>query len=370
MRELINGNEAIVRAALDAGCNFYAGYPITPATPILIAMSQELPRAGGTAIQTEDEIAAMGVCIGAVLSGARAMTATSGPGISLYSESIGAALMCEVPLVIVDCQRMGPATGGATTVAQGDIQFLQWGTSGGYPQIVLCPSTVEECYELTGKAFTLAERFRMPVLIAADKELVTTRVTVNSDRLVGVKPPVRYTLPADEHYQVYPVEQPGTPAPLAQFGGPHLVRTSTSSHDAAGYLIKDAINMGKLSHHLWEKVNSKLAELEDVTWDRQTGADVLIVSYGITAQAARDAVSTARKGGGRVSNLILRSLWPVPEAAICTAMSDIKRILVVELNRGQYRREIERLASAEQKVLGVNRVDGRLITPEQILERV
>jgi 2-oxoglutarate ferredoxin oxidoreductase subunit alpha len=370
MRELIDGNEAIVRAALDAGCDFYAGYPITPATPILIAMSQELPRVGGTAIQTEDEIAAMGVCIGAVLAGARAMTATSGPGISLYSESIGAALMCEVPLVIVDCQRMGPATGGATTVAQGDVQFLQWGTSGGYQQIVLCPSTVAECYELTGRAFTLAERFRMPVFIAADKELVATRVTVDSSRLAGIKPSARKTLPSDETYNIYPEEQPGTAAPLAHFGGPHLVRTSTSSHDAGGYLIKDAKNMGKLSQHLWEKVNSKRAELEDVSWDRQTGADVLIISYGITAQAARKAVSIARQGGGRVSSLILRSLWPVPEAAIRTALSDIKRIFVVELNHGQYRREIERLASVDQQVLGVNRVDGRLITPEHILERV
>ncbi len=370
MRELIDGNEAIVRAALDAGCDFYAGYPITPATPILIAMSQELPRVGGTAIQTEDEIAAMGFCIGAVLSGARAMTATSGPGISLYSESIGAALMCEVPLVIVDCQRMGPATGGATTVAQGDIQFLQWGTSGGYPQIVLCPSTVAECYELTGKAFTLAERFRMPVLIAADKELVATRVTVESDHMTGTKPPVRHTLPSDQAYHLIPSVDPGSVVPLAHFGGPHLVRTSTSSHDTAGYLIKDEKNMGKLSYHLWEKVNSKRAELEDVSWDRQTGADTLIISYGITAQAAREVVSTARQDGGRVSSLILRSLWPVPEAAIRTALSDIKRILVVELNHGQYRREIERLASAEQQVLGVNRVDGRLITPDQILERV
>ena len=370
MRELIDGNEAIVRAALDAGCDFYAGYPITPATPILIAMSQELPRVGGVALQTEDEIAAMGVCIGAVLSGARAMTATSGPGISLFSESIGAALMCEVPLVIVDCQRMGPATGGATTVAQGDVQFLQWGTSGGYPQIVLCPSTVAECYELTGRAFTLAECFRMPVFIAADKELVATRATVESDRLTGIKPHERTPLPFEDTYHLYPVEEPGLVVPLAHFGGPHLVRTSTSSHDESGYLIKDPQIIGRLNQHLWEKVNSKRAELEDVAWDPQAEADTLIISYGITAQAARAAIGIARQDGRCVSSLILRSLWPVPEAAIQPAISGIKDILVVELNHGQYRREIERLASAEQQVLGLNRVDGRLITPAQILERV
>ena len=304
MRELIDGNEAIVRAALDAGCDFYAGYPITPATPILTAMSQELPRVGGIALQTEDEIAAMGVCIGAVLSGARAMTATSGPGISLYSESIGAALMCEVPLVIVDCQRMGPATGGATTVAQGDVQFLRWGTSGGYQQIVLCPSTVAECYELTGKAFSLAERFRMPVFIVADKELVATRVTVESETLTGIKPPARNTLSLDEPYHIYPGEQPGTAVPLAHFGGPHLVRTSTSSHDESGYLIKDPQIIDRLNQHLWEKVNSNRTELEDVTDDMQAGADTLIISYGITAQAVRAAVSITRQDGGRVSSLI------------------------------------------------------------------
>ncbi len=370
MRELIDGNEAIVRAALDAGCNFFAGYPITPATPILIAMSQELPRVGGVALQTEDEIAAMGVCIGAVLSGARAMTATSGPGISLFSESIGAALMCEVPLVIVDCQRMGPATGGATTVAQGDVQFLQWGTSGGYPQIVLCPSTIAECYELTGRAFSLAERFRTPVFIAADKELVATRVVVESDRLTGIKPPLRDTLPVEQTYHIYPLEQPGKVVPLTHFGGPHLVRTSTSSHDESGYLIKDPQIIGRLNQHLWEKINAHRTELEDVTWDMQTGAETLIISYGITAQAVREAVKVARQGGRCVSSLTLRSLWPVPEAAIQTALPGTKDILVVELNHGQYRREIERLASAKQQVAGLNRVDGRLITPAQIFERV
>ena len=162
MREFLNGAEAIARGAIDAGCTFFAGYPITPATPILLHMARELPKVGGVAIQAEDEIAAMGFCIGATMAGARALTATSGPGISLYSENIGLAIMGEVPMVIVDCQRMGPATGAATTTAQGDIQFLRWGTSGGYPLIVLCPASVSDCYNLTRKAFDLAERFRLP----------------------------------------------------------------------------------------------------------------------------------------------------------------------------------------------------------------
>ena len=153
MRELTDGSTAIVRGALDSGCDFFAGYPITPASPILMSMLRELPKVGGVAIQAEDEIASIGMCIGAVLSGSRAMTATSGPGLSLYSENLGLAIMGEVPLVIVDVQRLGPATGGATTVGQGDAQFARWGTAGGWPIIALAPSSLADCYTLTRRAF-------------------------------------------------------------------------------------------------------------------------------------------------------------------------------------------------------------------------
>src|SRR5512139_3918908 len=189
MRELINGAQAIVRGAIDAGCDYFAGYPITPATEILLYMIRELPKLGGTAIQAEDEIASMGFCIGAAMTGKRVLTATSGPGISLYSENIGLAIMGEVPMVIVDVQRMGPATGGATTVGQGDVQFLRWGTSGGYPVIVLSPTNVAECYQLTCKAFDLAERFRIPVFLATDKETVSSNSTIDASAFEKV--PVR-----------------------------------------------------------------------------------------------------------------------------------------------------------------------------------
>ena len=168
-RELIDGATAIVRGALDAGCDFFAGYPITPASPILMAMMREMPARGGVAIQAEDEIASIGMCIGAAMGGAHALTATSGPGMSLYSENLGLAIMGEVPLVVVDVQRLGPATGGATTVGQGDVQFVRWGTSGGFPVIALAPSSVAESYALTRRAFELAERFRCPVILLTDK---------------------------------------------------------------------------------------------------------------------------------------------------------------------------------------------------------
>ncbi|MEC8941706.1 MAG: pyruvate flavodoxin/ferredoxin oxidoreductase, partial [Verrucomicrobiota bacterium] len=180
-REFTDGSTAIVRAAIAAGCDFFAGYPITPASPILTMMMKEMPKIGGIAIQGEDEIASIGMCIGATMTGARAMTATSGPGISLCSENIGLAIMGEVPLVIVDVQRLGPGTGGATTVGQGDVQFLRWGTAGGYPVIVLAPSSVHECYGMTSRAFDLAERFRCPVFLLTDKELDLTANTVAAD---------------------------------------------------------------------------------------------------------------------------------------------------------------------------------------------
>ena len=175
MKEFIDGAEAITRGALAAGCNFFAGYPITPATPILLRMLHELPKVNGVGIQGEDEIASIGMCIGAAMTGMKAMTATSGPGISLYSENIGMAIMGEVPLVIVDVMRLGPATGGATTVSQGDVQFLRWDTSGGFPVIALCPSNLTECFTLTMHAFNLAERFRASVFIATDKEMMSAQ---------------------------------------------------------------------------------------------------------------------------------------------------------------------------------------------------
>jgi 2-oxoglutarate ferredoxin oxidoreductase subunit alpha len=228
MREFINGNTAIVRGALAAGCDFFAGYPITPATSILLDMMRELPQAGGVAIQGEDEIASLGFCIGAAMTGRRVFTATSGPGISLYSENIGLAIMGEVPLVIVDVQRMGPATGGATTAAQGDVQFIRWCTSGGFPIVALCPATVADCYALTMRAFDLAERFRCPVFVLADKEVAMTMDTVNVSDLTPL--PVRERALADPECTFLPCDYPAPDenAPMSPFGGPLLPRRTTS----------------------------------------------------------------------------------------------------------------------------------------------
>ena len=398
MREFIDGATAIARGALDAGCNFFAGYPISPATPLLLHMVRELPRLGGVAIQAEDEIGSLSMCVGAAMTGARTLTATSGPGISLYSETIGLAIMGEVPLVIVDAQRMGPATGGATTPAQGDIQFVRWGNSGGYPIIALCPSSIAECYSLTRLAFDLAERFRIPVFLMTDKEMFLSMSTVDVDEYAY--PPVRARalaaplplgtpgLRPEETFLPWRCEPLDQPPAYSPYGGEHIVRFTGSSHDEHGLLTKDPAIVGRLNEHLWRKIEDHHDEIELVSADLQSGARTLLIAYGITARAMTEAVnayrqdSADRADGCAVSALTIQSLWPVPEQAILAALDGVdgqctvERVVVAELNHGQYRQEIEHVIYARAacacrvppEVMGVTRVDGDLITPGQFAE--
>jgi 2-oxoglutarate ferredoxin oxidoreductase subunit alpha len=372
MREFSDGSSAIVRGALAAGCTFFAGYPITPASPILMAMMQELPKVGGVAIQAEDEIASIGMCIGAAMSGARALTATSGPGISLYSENIGLAIMGEVPLVIVDVQRLGPATGGATTVGQGDVQFVRWGTAGGYPIIALAPSSIPECYSLTMKAFDLAERFRCPVFLLTDKELNMTMNTVDLDRYQAVPVRERKTYGADngrgpETFAPYRYDPADGVPPMAHYGQDVILRFTGSTHDERAFITKRPPTVDALNRHLAAKIEQHRDEIELVTADMEPGAKTLLISYGVTARAMREAVRRARGEGQKVSALTIHSLWPVPEAALQAALGGVERVVVAELNLGQYRRELERLVR-DREVVGLNRVDGELIAPDQFLE--
>jgi 2-oxoglutarate ferredoxin oxidoreductase subunit alpha len=371
MREFIDGSEAIARGALAAGCDFFAGYPITPASAILVHMLRELPKVGGLGIQAEDEIASMGFCIGAAMAGRKVLTATSGPGISLYSENIGLAIMAEVPMVIVNCQRLGPATGGATTVAQGDVTFMRWSTSGGYPIIALAPSTIPECYSLTMHAFNLAERFRVPVFIATDKEMVQTRATVDLGDYEVVCAEPRRLAPAEGPFVPYRIQAPDEVPPMSPYGGPHILRFTTSTHDEAGYLTKDPAKVDRLNRHLAAKIEAHVDEIAMVRADAEPGARTLLLSYGVTARSVHEAVGLARAAGKAVSALTVLSLWPVPERALREAMQGVERVVVAELNLGQYRLEIERLAGRLGiEVVGVHRVDGELITPQQVLESV
>ena len=374
MREFTDGSTAIVRGALAAGCTFFAGYPITPASPILMAMMRELPKVGGVAIQAEDELAAIGMCIGAAMSGARALTATSGPGISLFSENIGLAIMGEVPLVIVDVQRLGPATGGATTVGQGDVQFVRWGTSGGYPIIALAPSSIPECYSLTMKAFDLADRFRCPVFVLTDKELNMTMNTVDVDEFRDTPVQERISYRAENEksagpFAPYRYEPTDSVPPMAHFGDDVILRFTGSTHNEQAFITKHPPTVDALNRHLAAKIDSHVDEIELVAVDLESGARTLLISYGITARAMREAVVRVRSVGQKVSALTVHSLWPVPDRAIKSALEDVERVVVAELNLDQYGREIERIAHGRQ-VLGLNRVDGELISPDQFVEMI
>ena len=363
-REYVDGATAIVRGAIDAGCTFFAGYPITPASGILMAMMRELPKVGGVAMQGEDEIASIGMCLGAAMAGAKAMTATSGPGISLYSENIGLAIMGEVPLVIVDVQRLGPATGGATTVAQGDIQFVRWGTAGGYPMIVLAPSSVPETYGLTAKAFELAERFRCPVFLLTDKEIAMTLSAIDVDEYPEVGAVDRVEKDSGPPYAWEPSD---AVEPMRRYGEGDAFRLTGSTHDESAYITKSAEKVGALNRHLIDKIEQHRDEIEMVDADLDSGADTLVISYGVTAGAARAAITRLRSDGIPTAGLVVQSLWPIPEAALAAALEGIDRVIVPELNMGLYRREIDRFAG-DREVLSVNRVDGTLITVEEIVE--
>lgn len=365
-REYVDGATAIVRGAIDAGCTFFAGYPITPASGILMAMMRELPKVGGIAMQGEDEIASIGMCLGAAMAGAKSMTATSGPGISLYSENLGLAIMGEVPLVIVDVQRLGPATGGATTVAQGDIQFVRWGTAGGYPMIVLAPSSVPETYGLTAKAFELAERFRCPVFLLTDKEIAMTLSAIDVDEYPEVRAVERVEKGSGLPYAWEPSD---AVEPMRRYGDGDAFRLTGSTHDEGAYITKSAEKVGALNQHLIDKIEEHREEIEMVDADPDPATDTLVISYGVTAGAARAAIDRLRSDGIPTSGLVVQSLWPIPETALAAALEGIDRVIVPELNMGLYRREIDRLAG-DRHVLGVNRVDGTLITVDEIVEAV
>ncbi|MEW6071046.1 MAG: pyruvate flavodoxin/ferredoxin oxidoreductase [Planctomycetota bacterium] len=366
-RVFIEGNEAVARGAIRAGCDFFASYPITPASSILHYMLEWVPAQGGVAIQAEDEIASMGFCIGAAMAGRKVMTSTSGPGLSLYSENIGLAIIGETPMVIVDVQRQGPATGSATKGAEGDIQFTRWSTSGGLPIIALSPATVAESYELTYRAFNLAERYRTPVFVLTSKDIGVTREVADLEA-IDVPPLVeRARVPSGlPRYLPHAFDRPADVPPVADFGGEYVARYTTSTHDQAAYLTGNPQVIHEMLGHYATKIEAAAHEIALVRRDLQTGADTLVISYGVTSRSAAVAVREARAAGKKVSALVLQTLWPVPERAIREAMVGVRRIVVPELNLGQYVLEIERLAPRGAEVVSVCRMDTTLLSPARI----
>jgi 2-oxoglutarate/2-oxoacid ferredoxin oxidoreductase subunit alpha len=363
----MEGNEAIGLGALAAGCRFFAGYPITPATTVFSSMIRLLPPAGGICLQCEDEIASTGACLGASMAGLKVMTATSGPGISLYSEHISFAIGSEIPIVIIDVQRLGPSTGSATRGADGDIQFLRWGNSGGIPVIVLAPVDVRDCYELTVHAFNLAEEFRCPVFVASNKEIGMTRESVDMDSWNTPQIVERTRAPQKEPYLPFRVVDESLVPPFLPIGGNILVRQTSSTHGEDGFITIDPARIEADRRRLGDKIKNALPRFTIFEEHKTEGSDTLLITYGVTSRAAMAALKNSRSSGRPVSLLVLKTLWPLPEALIAQKAKGFKRIIVVEMNLGQYVREIRRIL-AGKTVEFFGRMNGDLISPVMIEE--
>ncbi len=361
----MEGNEAVARGAMAAGCSFFAGYPITPATTVFANMLKLLPPKGGICVQGEDEIASMGYCIGASMAGKKVLTATSGPGISLYSEQLSFAVGSEIPMVIVDVQRLGPSTGSATRGADSDIQFLRWGNTGGVPVIVLVPKDAKDCYELTVHAFNYAEEFRCPVFIASNKEIGMTRESLDLDAIT--LPPLVERKPFTGETYI-PFEADPDKAPdFLPIGGKILVRQTSSTHGPDGYITIDPEVISASQKRLQNKIMAAEERISLYEEKKREGADTLVISYGVSSRAVTDACDHLAEKGKPVSTLNLKTVWPVPEKLIKEKAAAYKRIVVIEMNLGQYVNEIRRVV-AGKTVDFYGQMDGTLIAPGKIME--
>ena len=368
---LMQGNEACVRGAIAAGMTFYAGYPITPSTEIAEISAQLLPKIGGVFIQMEDEISSMAAIIGASSVGAKAMTATSGPGFSLMQENIGYASMTEMPCVVVNVQRSGPSTGLPTSPSQGDVMQARWGTHGDHPVIVLCPSDVEETYYLTIRAFNLSEKYRVPVVFLMDEMVGHLREGIripaaSEIEVVNRKMPD----PNDKDWLPYKGD-PDTLVPtIPPFGKGWRYHVTGLAHGEKGTSIGAGAGTEKLCTRLMEKIERNKADI--LQWEEimTEDADVIVVCYGGTTRSAIKAVKDARAAGIKAGIFRPISIWPFPAEALLNAAKQAKNVIVAEHNYGQLLLEVERIVKNECNVSFLGRVDGEIIMPDQILDKI
>jgi 2-oxoglutarate ferredoxin oxidoreductase subunit alpha len=359
----------VAEGALAAGCRFFAGYPITPASEIYEVMMRELVARGGLALSAPDEMSSLCYCVGASLRGLKAMTATSGPGWALMSETVQYALMTETPVVIALVQRLGPSTGGATQGAQGDISLAEFSTSGGYTIPVFAPSNAAECYELTQHAFNWAEHLRSPVVLLSDKEVGMTTEVVEEAALARLAPVERSPVGEKAPFAAYDIERPEEVPGFAPVGGGVKVTVTGSAHDRRGRLRKVSPEVVELLVHLQSKIEAHAAEMALVRPDLDPDASCLLVSYGITARAAREAVGVLRKEGSPVSFLQIQTLFPVPVEALNWASAGIRTVIVAEENLGGQYRAVLAPFLAGKRLLGINRI-GSMISPGEIVRAI
>ena len=362
----LDGDHACAEGAIAAGCRFVAGYPITPSTEVVERIARRFPTLGGTFIQMEDELASMAAVLGASWTGTKAMTVTSGPGFSLMMENLGLGVMMEVPCVVVNVQRGGPSTGLPTMVGQADMMQARWGSHGDYELIALCPQSPQETFDLTIEAFNLAERYRVPVLLMMDECVghMTEKVVIPPAEAIAVEPRRLTTRPPADYL---PYRWNGDPAPeFARAGDGYRFHTTGLTHDERGYPAMNVESQERCVRHLMEKIRGSAGDLTRVDEEGTADADVVVVSYGITARVAREAVRLAARDGLRVGTLRLAIVWPFPEHRIRDLAGRVGAMVVPEINYGQMVREVERAAAGRTRVVGVPHAGGAVHDPEAI----
>ena len=367
---MMQGNIAVAEGAIAAGCRFFAGYPITPSTEIAEHLARRLPEAGGRFMQMEDEIAAMGVVIGASLGGMKSMTATSGPGFSLKQENIGYASLAEIPVVIVNVMRGGPSTGIPTLPSQGDVMQARWGTHGDHPIIVLTPAGVREAFDMTVQAFNFSERFRVPVILLLDEIIghVYEKVTLPDPAELVVIDRKKPAVPPEE-YLPYEIEESMVPA-MANFGEGYRYHVTGLVHDQTGFPTMDSGKIEEMLNRLHGKLDRYADEIIQVEETGTDDAEIGIICYGSSARSARQAMREAREEGIPVGMLRIQTMWPFPIDRIRAFANRVSHLLVPELNLGQIAHEVEHAVSGSAKVVRVNRITGDPIHPEEIVQKI
>lgn len=368
---LLQGNQAIAEGAIYAGARFYAGYPITPSSEIADECAKRLPQLGGMFIQMEDEMASIAAVIGASLAGAKALTATSGPGFSLMQENLGLAVMGEVPCVVVDVQRAGPSTGLATKPAQSDIMQVRWGRHGDQSVIALCPASVRECFTLTVQAFNFSERFRVPVILMPDEIIGHLRENVTLP-LPGEIEVVERKAPggATAAYLPFKPDDDGV-APLAAYGGEYVFHVTSSMHGTDGYSNNDPANAAWRVRQLHEKIERHRDEIVLTQRYYTDDMEVLIVTLGATTRAGRAAALEARARGIKAGVLQLQTVWPFPDREIAALAENARMVVVPEMNySGQAAGEVRKALGPGTDIRRVNKYNGTVITPQDILDAI
>ncbi|UCE00869.1 MAG: 2-oxoacid:acceptor oxidoreductase subunit alpha [Chloroflexota bacterium] len=369
-KHFMNGDEACAEGAIAAGCSFFGGYPITPSTEIAEHLANRLPEIGGVFIQMEDELASMAAILGASAAGARSMTATSGPGLSLMMENLGLAVMLELPCVVVDVQRGSPSTGLPTMPGQSDVMQAHWGSHGDYEIIAYSPWSAQEMFDLTILAFNMADRYRTPVLLLCDEVVghMIERVVIPAKEQIEYWPRKQPKEPINGHFDPFKADEADLVPPMAHAGDGYRVHFTGLTHDERGYPDMSAETHHQLVTRLINKIRHNAGKIYRTQGYFLEDAKIVVVAYGCTARSAQRAVREARGKGIQVGLLRLISLWPFPEDVVGSLCKEAEAIVVAEMNLGQISLEVQRTTG--RPVRGVYHAGGEMIPPEPILEAI